>query len=835
MRPKVAVVFLLFALWGYLPRMPENIRAEERESIPERILKPLPDFDPFEKSSFSPQFFPDEVDKRVRETLIDSLTNREESLEGHVRFFMNRDARLKKERGTVTGLTERVLDLRNDAIRDRDRYLKAQKKALSASSPQQKQLIESRLHNDELTQAEELLKKSTTNRWGTVLNRLLSSVDIANILSGSYVGAAADATMSQLLALGSTEMSVEERKALALYLEHLRRHPDDPKKEAIQKQVETLEKKKKNVLVQKQMEKAEEAIGKKELDRALFYYELAAFIDPLSHEAKNGLKQLRNLLQQQEPERKEGISVATEQLQETTDLGSDRELTGLLDALTLRDQEQVEAQAKVLAEKYQGQPLAESARDALAVALEIKGRHEEAKKILQQIASSSSASPEKKRAELLLKSPEYNLLASFQQARSQHRLETVKYVLLGEDFLRRNLLGTAPLLASGPVGATSLAAANVVMIGTNLIQVLTSNPISYQPVIDKGVEYIRNHPQSKSATEVYDVLADAYEQAGVYDKAIAYLEMSGKASENKIADLKEKAAKAFLQAAEKSGERNFQQSYLKTILEAYPESAAAQEAVRRLAALAKIENQGFRISKQFLKENPELYGPQGLRLKTTLFDGNLGNMELADRGVSLLNEREILLHFQTPWGVQTQSYPIEKEASDRLQMMLRKKNYEVAMGDVHLREKGSPGGIKNLPLLILRGELEKKGSDSGETTFTLIQEAGAPSPDFPKVLDHHLVTENEKEGTKFKLPPVQGTISASGVRMSGSVPAGLWGEKIVVGTDEKSPFTGLQLPIPLLQGFIPVDFLLQGRPGRFSVSPKIHLYTDKSDDQELYR
>jgi hypothetical protein len=38
-----------------------------------------------------------------------------------------------------------------------------------------------------------------------------------------------------------------------------------------------------------------------------------------------------------------------------------------------------------------------------------------------------------------------------------------------------------------------------------------------------------------------------------------------------------------------------------------------------------------------------------------------------------------------------------------------------------------------------------------------------------------------------------------------------------------------------LQGFIPVDFMLQGRPGHFAIFPKIHLTQDKGNDQELYR
>ena len=839
MRRTIATVFVVSFLLGLLPSGPEKALPQEKGFVLDKILNPLPGYDPFDSPPPNPEFFPDNVDKRAREALIDSLTNREDALKDHVRFFTDKDIELQEERGSVTGLTEHVLDLFHNTIRDRDHYLSAQKEALASSpSPRQKPLIESRLRNDNLNQADELLRKSATNRWGAMFNRLLSSVDLVSILSGSYIGAAVDSTMIQFLEAGSTEMSIEERKALTLYLKHLKRYPDDPENERVQKQVEALEKRKKQVLVEKHIEKAEEAIEKNELSRAAFHYDIAAFIDPLTRD-RDGLEELKNRMRQEEEERKRGLSVATDELHKTTEQAEEQDISGLLYALTLRDQEQIEAQAKILEEKHPRKRVADSAKDASAVALEIEGQHEEAKKILDQIVRSSKSPSEKRRAELLLDSPEYNRLASFRKARSQRRLQTVKYVLLGEDFLKKNLLyGTAPLVASGPAGATSVAAANIIMIGTNLFEVLTANPISYQPVIDKAVDYIRNHPQSESASEVYRVLAEAYEEVGRVDKAIAYHEMSGKATEEKIAELKEKVAKALLRAAENSGERIAQESYLKNILDHYPETAAAKEATLKLAALAKVEIQGLRMSKEFLMENPEFYGPQGLRLKPTLFDSNLSNMELADRGVNLLSEREILLHFQTPWGIRSQSYPIGKETSDRFQIALRRKNYEAALADLHTRPKGSPGGIKALPLALLKGELERKGTEpeSGDTTLTLVREATGPPPAFPKVLDHQLLSEKEKNpGGTFHLPPIQGSISASRLNMSGSLPAGLWGDRLSVGTDEKSPFAGLQLPIPLLQGFIPVDFLLQARPGRFSIFPKIHLHKDKVDNQELYR
>ena len=827
----LAVTFCVLAGFG---APPERAAAQEKESPLERILKPLPEYDPFDQPPSPPQFFPDEVDKRAREALADSLTDRQEFLADHVRFFAAKDAELKKERGTITGLTGHVRDLSNNTIRDRERYLAAQKKALSAAaSPEEKRLIESRLRNDDLTQAEELLRASRANRWGGLLNRMLGSVDLISIMTGSYVAAAVDSAVSGLLEIGSSEMPIEERRALTLYRAHLKRHAEDPKNREVRKQADALDKKKTAQLVWKRIEKAEEASQKKDWDTALFHYELATFVDPASRPALGGLEKTKKGLRQRDEEKTRGLALAPAAPLEGAEAAEDREL---LYALTLRDSDRVEAQASRLADEKPAS-LAGSARDASAVALEMKGRHEEAKQILEQISRSSEDPHARKRAELLLGSREYNLLASFNAARSQHRLETVRYVLLGEDLLRKNLLyGAAPVIASGPAGATSLAAANAIMIGTNLFQVLTANPISYQSVIDKGVDYLRNHPQSESATEVYTVLADAYEEIAMYDKAIAYHEMSGRAEKKKLADLKEKAAKALIRAAEKSAGKAAKEAYLKTVLDDYAESAAAKEATQKLAALMKIENQGLRMSKKFLKENPELYGARGLRLKATLFDGNLSNMELADRGINLLSDREILLHFQTPWGVQTQSYSIDGEASARFQIALRSKNYEVAMGDVDTRAPGSPGGIRNLPLPLLRGELPKQESESEETTLSLVREATGASGGFPTVLDHQLLSDSEKEGgVQWRLPQIQGNISASRFDLSGSLPAGLWGDRLSVGTDQKSPFAGIQLPVPLLQGFIPVDFLLQGGPGRFSVFPKIHLQKETGSDAELYR
>jgi hypothetical protein len=823
----------LSAFDGY----PDVAQGQEHQAIIERILNPLPEFDPFEKPPVAPQFFPDEVDKRARELLIDSLTNRKAAIEEHVKFFQTEDRRLQKQHGSSTGLAEPAQDLLNNTINERERYLAAQRQALkNTSSPERKKYLQAIIDEDDLTRADQLTRQSSVNELGGVFNRLLGSVDLVGVASGNYVGAAAETAIGQAYSLLNSEMSVEERRALARHMDHLKRYPNDPRNGKIVKEIEELEKKKTAALIRKQLDHSKQAAQKGDTDKALFYAEIASYLDGRSKTAQAELQKLSRFYLQQMQRQNHGLSA---QVEKAASAEQQEDVEELLRALSLRDQQKIAEQAANLEKKYAGRPLAESARDALSVALEMQGRHDEAKKLIERLASSAKTPDAQKRAAALLQSPEYNLLATFQEARSERRAESVKYVLLGEDLLKKNLIYAAgAVAAAGPAGAVTLGAANAMMVGNNLINVLSNNPVSAQSVIDAGVAYVRNYPGSDSATEVYKILADTYEEKGMIDKAIGYHELAGTPKE-KLSSLKQKAATALLNAATKSKGRGTQEYYLTTVIDQYPESPAAAEATKKLAELAKTDNHGLRMSKQFLKENPELFGPAGLGLKATLFDGNPRNMELADRGVNVTGGNELLIYYQTASGVRSQSYPLPRQTSERFFVTLRQKNHAVAMADAGQRAKGSVGGIKNLPMPIIQGARPNAGEPEQErddTTFSFVREASAHAPAFPKVLDHEMLSENERNpGGKYSLPPIQGSVSASRFSMSGALPAGLWGNQIGIGGDHKGSFAGVQLPIPLLEGFMPVDFMVQGRPGGVSVYPRIHMRDDKGEDRELYK
>lgn len=826
----VILFFAFSSLAGSLPAE-EAGPSYEGDSL-ERILDPMPEFDPFEYVIASPEYFPDEIHRRARQTLIDALLGRDDRLPEHVEFFRAKDKELERARGTVSGLSDPVTDIYLETIEDREKYLDEQRKALAtANSERQKRLIQARLRNDELELADALIQQSQMSRWGALLNRLLGSMDLVSIAAGSYIGAAVDTAITEVVRAQSPHMPLAERKALVLYRQYLKRFPDDPKRQEILEKIAALQEQRRKLRIHDYVDKAERALDEQDLAGAEVETKLAELVDPESDAVKERATRLETLRSERENEIHNIRSVAANNTLSRMSPKQIRDVRLLLYALARRDAVRIEEQASNMSRKYPNTPLADLAADAHAVALEIKGQHDDAKKDLKKIVQSAGSERERKRARTLLASPEYNRLAAFDEARSDHRLKTVQFVLLGEDFLEKNLLMAAgPLISHGVAGASSFGAANVLMMGSNLLQVLGSNPISDQAVIDAGAEFVRNHPDSSAAANVYNVLAEAYEDKGRFDKAIYYYEMAGAPAE-KIAELQDEAANMLLKRAEDTRSKATKKSLFLTILKHFPGTGAARSAEGRLARLMKYENRGFRISKRFLAENPELYGPSGLGLKATLFDDRIENMELADKGISLFDQHSLLLHYDTPWGPQTRTYPVTKTKVQRFEAALRAKHYEIAAADVHLRDANTLSGLRNLPRHIMQPSEIRERSD-----LRLIRQADGAEGLSPRMRDHELLSEEELHPPGYNMPELRGSITTSGVSVSGELPGSLVGDGLMIGNDQNSPYAAIKLPIPMLKGFIPIDFLLQARPGRPSLTPRIRTSGNENiSDAYLYR
>lgn len=808
--------------------LPASAWAQGAGDAMERLRDPLSGFDPFEQPVTAERYFPDETEKRVRQVLIDALTYRTEGFREHLRYFEEREA------DADDGLAHHVRDLHDGNLTDREAYRDAQRRALAeAPSDARQRVVRARLRRDELERADSLMAESRVGRWNALLNRLLGPVDLVKLASGSYVTAAVDTAFAELRRARAPHMPAAKRKALMLYKRFLERFPDDPRRAEVERKIADLEADRKGAWVHDRLARAGAALERGKVEEAEFHAYLAAVADPEAEDVEQRFEEIDAARESRDQARRRNLSVADVDSLADAAPEQEKDVRGLLYALARGDAAGAGERAREMGRRYAHEPLGTLARDAEAVALELGGRREAAKEVLNEIANAAPSPRLRQRARTLLDSPEYNLLGALDRARAGYHLKQLRFVLLGEDFLEKNaMVGAAPVITHGVAGAATLGAANVLMVSSNVLEMLSGNPVSNQAVIDAAARYVRVRPDSEKSGDVYQVLGDAYEGRGHLHKALYYYRLSGKVPPEEIRALEERAGRALLDAAEGSGSRERQRTLYRALLEHYPDTAAGGQAKGLLARLVSAKGRGFRLSKRFLTDHPHLRGPQGLGLKAALFDGSLDNLELADAGLNVLGRHTVMLHYDTPWGPQTRAYPIARTRVEGLEALLREQHYERAAMDVDERGEDSVGGFPEFPARLMRPEAA--GRDAADREF--IRRTGRAGEQRPRILDYELLSEKESDPQRaYGLPTLQGGVTASGgVNVRADAPRSFLADELVMGNDAASPYAGARLPIPFLKGFVPVDFMVRMRPGLPSVTPQIRRPKTTVDDPHLY-
>jgi hypothetical protein len=384
-------------------------------------------------------------------------------------------------------------------------------------------------------------------------------------------------------------------------------------------------------------------------------------------------------------------------------------------------------------------------------------------------------------------------LAGVKQAEWEHNKQTLSFLLPGGGFVKDNFVVAGTQIATeGLAGAATFGALTMLQTGSKIFQLLTGNPVSRQPVINEAETYVHETPPEERSPEVYEVLAKAYEREGKLDKAITYTKLAGQ--EERIPALQERAGDALLELAKQSEHQTQKASYLRAILQQYPKTKAAGKAATQLRELNLPENRGLQLSKAFLRENPDLAGPQGLGLKRELYDGDFTNVELADEGVTLLPNGDVILRLYSEQGSRPKEYAVPEQSWEQFWRRFREKGYEQA----------ATQGDRGLALLA-------QGAEQGDVVLKSQRE------------------KNEQGGWKT-LPYLSGSIG-EGIDLRGTLPKEIAGTRLAFGKDQRSAYVGLEVPMPL----IPVDFLLLGRNGLPSLYPRIRLPDKALKDEELYR
>ncbi len=390
-------------------------------------------------------------------------------------------------------------------------------------------------------------------------------------------------------------------------------------------------------------------------------------------------------------------------------------------------------------------------------------------------------------------SPGELALSRVKQAEWEHSKETLTYLLPGSGFVKDNLVVAGLQLGTeGLMGAATFGALTMVQTLGKLWHVMTGQAVSRQGIINEGEKYLLETDPEDRSPEIYAILANAYAREGKIEKAISYYKMAG--LEDRIPDLREDAASNLLAQAESSPRQVDKRAYLRQVITLYPKTKASEKATEKLQEMPGANYDGLRLTKKFLLENPELFGPHGLALKRELYDGDWRNVELADEGVVLSPHGNITLHLESDTGPRTKIYAVPTEGWQNFWQNFRAKGYNDAL--FRDDQKISRLAQGNAPTdTQLRSEFEK----------------------------------NEETGWRM-LPHLTGSVG-EGFDVKGTLPQDILGTRLAFGRDQHSSYIGIEVPMPL----VPVDFLLLGRNGLPSLYPKIRLPKENIGDAELYR
>jgi tetratricopeptide (TPR) repeat protein len=572
-----------------------------------------------------------EVEQHVARAIAFSYLRNAEDLEKEYLYFKGIDGFLEERGQKTTGLSDNLLDLTLSSIEDRDAYLEAQHNLLGHSADADlRDRVTFRL-TDEVASADSLILTDRYNRFAFIFNTFVRPL---SLLALGYFPAMIDAGVATLLNAGKlTDLSVEEKKALVLYKQFLDRYPDSDKAEILRRRVTKLDRKRIEKSYETELLLAHERMADGEFWQAQQHFKNALAYRPDDPAATEGLKQARSLELDRSALRRKSLEPVTIR-QETADNDEERAYRNILYATAIGSPENMIYGAECFLDRYPQSTYAPYAQYCIAVAHDMKGAHGAAREMMREIAKKYRGSHAARHAEAYLEDPDYNPWRAFQNARMERGKRTTKFVILGDEFVKSNVIvSTGRLITQGLQAVQTIGTFNVVALLIRGVNTMLKNPVSDQEVIDAGLSYLRRSPDGPESSDVHYLLAGAYTKRQNLSKALYHYAASGRVSEKGLAKLRENAAKQYLDFAEATDSREEKIRCYETILDEYPKTKAAVKALEGIAVLERTGKPLFELDKKTLGENPVVFKLTALTITPQLLDGDPDNGELADRGL----------------------------------------------------------------------------------------------------------------------------------------------------------------------------------------------------------
>jgi len=576
------------------------------------------------------------VEDLVGSLLVQALLGDASAAEAQVLALEDLDARREREGLVRTGLVDDARYLAAGLWLTRDGRRRALEHVLDAHPDAiVRRLAEHRLETDDAAAADRLLADDAHNRRASLLN---GAVRPLGIFSGAaflaalnpfiMAGSAVDSAVTTAVNLWHyNRLSTPEREALARYTRQLEREPRTQAAPEIAEAVRRLGAKRAAALCADTIEKGTDALDDGNLDRATFYVREAGELDGCAERVQKPKTRLARALAERAAREDAGRWPVDDPPRPASD-DERRDHDAVAIAAALGDPGQMLDAAADFRARHPKSRLLAATELASALALDLSDRRAAASEALDDLADDDDGSAGRT-AQGILDGTEFTRLEGIRSAEHEHTRETARYVLLGPPNGRNYLYGAAQLGAEGVRAAQSIGIFNVMGIATRAWQAWRKDPVSNQEIIDRGEQFLAHEPSSEDTPEVHERLAEAYERAEQYPRALMHYKLSEDPDADHVAELEAKVAEQLFAEAQKRNDGVL----LAGIAEKFGTTEAGEKAKK---ILDEQGNPGeLVLERDLLREHPALLGPDALDLDPRLLDGDADNGELADGGVTL--------------------------------------------------------------------------------------------------------------------------------------------------------------------------------------------------------
>jgi len=607
------------------------------------------------------------IEEPVRSLLVQALLGDASATEAQVFALEDLDAARARAGLVRTGLSDDARYLAASLWLTRDGRRQALRHVLDGHPDSVvRRLAEHAVEADDASTADRLLADDRHNRRASLVN---GAVRPLGIFSGAALlaalnpfimaGSAVDSAVTTAVNLWHyNRLTTPEREALARYQRQLEREPVTQDAPEIAAAIRRLGAKRDAALCDDTMDRTTKALDAGDLDRAAFYVRTAAALDGCAERAEKPVRRLERAVAQRTAREDAGRWPVDDPPRPASD-DERRDHEAVVIAAALGEPEPLLTAATAFRARHAKSALVPATEFAAALALDLADRRPEARDALDALADDDGSAG--RRARGILDSAEFTRLDAIRSAEHKHTRDTARFVLLGPPNGRNALYSAAQLGAEGVRAAESIGIFNVIGVATRAWQAWRRDPVSNQEIIDRGEQFLAREPTSKDVPEVHARLADAYERAEQYPRALMHYRLAAHPDADHTADLEGRVAGQLLVDAKKRGNDPV---LLTGIVEKFGTTEAGEKA---RALLAERTDAGeLVLDRDVLLEHPALLGPDALDLDPRLLDGDRDNGELADGGVTLApGELRLALRADKTSDEHVETRPLDVQAYSR--------------------------------------------------------------------------------------------------------------------------------------------------------------------------